>query len=335
MMLRRFSLFLFVLVAACDPCSGVGVCASPQVRYTGIVTTLFPDYPARDVRVEFVRKGGVALDDATLSAVSDSAGVFVLQSAAREEGAVVGDLVFHPPPPIAPVTVSDVKMTTSRAPGELRRLGTWMVQYPFFAYKGLLFHRNNGQPPARGVEVEFRRTGGIPIYPDTFVSLSDSLGRFDLRPKTTVMGEVTGDVTVRLLPPYQPYTVRGIRLSTFTIPRIDSLIPFPIGYGLPYSALLTWGEGGAPAAGVTVEFRRTGGVRIYPDPYVTTTDAFGTVRLSPAPLERGELVGDLVARLPEPRGSTVILHGMRLPTVEDSRPTQFVGFFPIPGGPDA
>jgi hypothetical protein len=334
MMLRWLSLLLLVLAAACDPCAGIGACAEPQLRYKGVVTTLFPDYPARDVRVEFVRRSGVGLDDAKLTAVSDSAGVFVLEGRAQAEGTVTGDLVFYPPSPIAPVVVGGVVMSTARAPGELRRLGTWMIPYPFFAYKGALFHRNNGQPPAKGIEVEFRRTGGIPIYPDTFTVLSDERGHFDLRPKTSVSGEVVGDVTVRLLPPYQPYVVRGIRLSTFTIPRVDSLIPLPIGYGLPYSALLSWERGG-PAAGVEVEFRRTGGVRIYPERFVTRTDAFGTVLLNPAPLESGELVGDVVARLPEPRGEVVVLRGLRLRTVEDSRPTQFLGFFRLPGGPDA
>lgn len=335
MMLRWLSLLLLVLSAACDPCAGIGACAEPQLRYTGIVTTLFPDYPARDVRVEFVRRGGVGLADAKLTAVSDSAGVFVLEGRAQEEGKVTGDLVFYPPSPIAPVTITDVEMSTARAPGELRRLGTWMIQYPFFAYKGALFHRNDGQPPAKGIEVEFRRTGGIPIYPDTFTVLSDERGHFDLRPKTSVSGEVVGDVTVHLLPPYQPYVVRGLRLSTFTIPRIDSLIPLPIGYGLPYSALLTWEVGGRPAVGVEVEFRRTGGVRIYPERFVTRTDAFGTVLLNPAPLESGELVGDVVVRLPAPRGEVVVIPGLRLRTVEDSRPTQFLGFFRVPGGPDA
>ncbi|HEX2187623.1 MAG TPA: hypothetical protein VHG51_01935 [Longimicrobiaceae bacterium] len=331
---RWLSLLVLAATAACDPCAGVGTCVAPQVRYTGTVTTLFPDYPARGVPVEFVRTGGVSLDDPTLTAVSDSAGRFVLEGRAADEGTVVGRLVFHPPAPIAPVTIENVSMTTARAPGELRLLGTWMVQYPFFAYKGELFHRNNGRPPAKGMEVEFRRTGGIRIIPETFVVKSDSLGRFDLRPQTTTNGEVVGDLTVRLLPPYEPYVVRGLRLSTFTIPRLDSIIPVPIGYGLPYSAMLYWQRNREAAAGVRVEFRRTGGVPLYPDPYFTTTDSHGTVSLAAAPLASGEVVGDLIAHLPEPRGEAVVLRGLRLRTVEDSRPTEFIGFYGIPGGPD-
>ncbi|HEV2733681.1 MAG TPA: hypothetical protein VGV85_02545 [Longimicrobiaceae bacterium] len=334
-MLRWLSLFMLVLAAACDPCAGIGTCVEPQLRYTGVVTSLLPDYPAREVRVEFVRRSGVGLADTRITAVSDSAGVFVLEGRAQAEGTVTGDLVFYPPSPIAPVTIGGVEMSTARAPGELRRLGTWRIEYPFFAYKGVLFHRNNGQPPARGIEVEFRRTGGIPVFPDTFTVVADSLGRFDLKPKSTVTGEVTGDLAVRLLPPFQPYVIRGIRLSTMTIPRLDSLIPVPIGYGLPYTALLTWESTGKPAAGVEVELRRTGGVRIHPQPYVVRADAFGTVLLSPAPLESGELVADVVVRLPQPRGEAVIVRGLRLRTVEDARPTQFVGFFRVPGGPDA
>ncbi|MEW5927533.1 MAG: hypothetical protein AB1941_08610 [Gemmatimonadota bacterium] len=335
MMLRWLSLLLLALAAACDPCAGVGACVEPQVRYTGLVTSLFPDFPARGVRVEFVRTSGVELEDARIVAVADSLGNFVLEGRTRDEGTVTGELTFFPPAPIRPVTVGGVEMSTARAAGELRRLGTWRVEYPFFAYSGRLFHRNNGAPFGDSTRVEFRRTGGIPIYPDTFVVYTDSLGRFPLRPKTTVMGEVTGDLLVHRLPPFQSTVVRGVRLSTFTIPRLDSIIQVPVGIGLPYQVLLTWQETGEPAGGVTVQFRRTGGVRMLPDPYVTRTDPFGTVALSPAPLEAGELVGDLVVQLPEPRGEVVVVRGLRLPTIDDARPTQFLGFFAIPGGPDA
>jgi hypothetical protein len=335
MMLRWLSLLLLVLTAACDPCAGIGACVEPQVRYTGLVTSLFPDLPARGVRVEFVRTAGVELLDGKIVTVADSAGNFVLEGRTRDEGVVTGELTFFPPSPIRPVTVRGVEMSTARAPGELRRLGTWRIEYPFFAYGGRLFHRNNGAPFGDSTRVEFRRTGGIPIYPDTFVVYTDSLGRFPLRPKTTVTGEVTGDLLVHRLPPFQSLVVRGVRLSTFTIPRLDSIIPVPVGIGLPYSALLQWQATGRAAAGVQVQFRRTGGVRMLPDPYVTRTDQFGTVILSPAPLEAGELVGDLVVQLPAPRGEVVVARGLRLTTVDDARPTQFIGFFAIPGGPDA
>jgi hypothetical protein len=255
MMLRWLSLLLLALTAACDPCAGIGACVEPQVRYTGLVTSLFPDFPARGVRVEFVRTAGVELEDAKIVAVADSLGNFVLEGRTRDEGTVTGELTIYPPSPIRPVTVGGVEMSTARAAGELRRLGTWRVEYPFFAYSGRLFHRNNGAPLGDSTRVEFRRTGGIPIYPDTFVVYADSLGRFPMRPRTTVVGEVTGDVVVHRLPPFQSTVVRGVRLSTFTIPRLDSIIPVPVGVGLPYQALLTWEGTRQPAAGVEVEFR--------------------------------------------------------------------------------
>lgn len=335
MMLRWLSLLVLVLTAACDPCAGIGTCVAPQVRYGGVVTTLFPDIPARDVRVEFVRRGGVALEDATLTAVSDSAGRFVLEGRAREEGAVTGDLTFHPPAPIAPLTIGDVRMETARAAGELRQLGSWGVEYPFFSYRGALFHRNNGQPPAEGIEVEFRRTGGIPIEPDTFTVRTDEAGHFLLRPRTTVTGEVTGELVVHLLPPFQPYLVRGIRLSTFTIPRNDSIVRVGIGYGLPYSGILYWQSSQTRAGGVAIEMRRKGGIRIHPEVHRTTTDRFGTFLLNPAPLERGELIADVVAILPPPYGERVILRDVRLATVEDDRAIELLGFYGVPGGPDA
>lgn len=333
-MLRWPFLLLLALTAACDPCAGIGACVAPQVRYVGSVTTLFPDIPAREVRVEFVRRGGVEMEEGVLTAVSDSAGRFVLEGRAREEGTVTGDLTFHPPTPIRPVTITGVQMETARAAGEIRRLGTWSVEYPFFSYRGLLFHRNNGQPPAKGIEVEFRRTGGIPIEPDTFTVRTDEGGFFSLRPRTTVVGEVVGDLVVRLLPPFQPYVVRGIRLSTFTIPRNDSIIQVGVGFGLPYSVLLSWSTGG-PAAGIPIEVRRKGGIRVHQEVYRTATDAHGTVLLNPVPLERGELIADVVAILPAPRGEHVILRDLRLRTLEEDPRIWFLGFFSVPGGPDA
>lgn len=333
-MLRSLAPLLLLLVAACDPCAGIGTCSAPLVRYTGTVMTPFADYPARDVRVEFVRTGGVSLESQALTAVTDTAGRFVLEGRARDEGAVTGDLVLHAPSPIPPVTVSGVTMETARAPGDVRQLGRFQVQYPHFSYRGQLFHRNNGQPPAEGLEVEFRRTGGIPIRPDSFVVRSDKAGYFDLRPRTSVTGVVVGDLTVRALPPYQPFVVRGVRLATSTVSLGDSIIRVGIGWGLPYSGILVWDSNGRPAGGIPIEMRRKGGVRIHPEVHRTTTDPHGTFLLDPAPLERGELLADVVAILPPPHGEHVLIRDLRLPTTEDDHPVRLLGYYGVPGGPD-
>lgn len=331
-MLRWTLLGLLALTAACDPCAGVGTCAGPEVRYTGTILDPF-DRPAEGVLVEFVGTGGVALQEERLSATTDSAGRFVLEGRARDDGQVIGSLLLHPPSQIAPPRVVEVTMATSRAAGELRWLGEWQVPYPYIALRGDLYHRSTGLPPAKGIEVEFKRTGGIRIEPDSFVVRSDSLGHFYLRPQTLVAGEVMGDLTIRLLPPFKPYHIPGVRLTTFATPQHDAVMRIGIGYRFPYSGILVWEGTATRAEGVRVEFRRTGGIPIYPETYVTETDQNGTFLLSPTPVTSGEVVGDVVVHPPEPLDPYVIAKGVRLRTVEDDRSPVVLGSWTVPGGP--
>lgn len=330
-------LALPALLAGCDPCSGVGACGAPRIRYEGNVSRAFghPAGPAEGVRVVFVRTGGVALEGDSLVASTDRAGRFLLEARAVEEGEVTGELRLHPPSPLPPVVAKGVRMSTTRAPGELRRLGDWKVGYPHLSYQVVLYHRTAGRPgtaptaPLSGVEVLFRRTGGIAIEPDTLRTSTDPWGHALLRPRTTVSGEVTGDLTVFLLPPRKPFTIRGLKLATFHTERFDSLIRIGVGARLPYAAFLRWEGTQEGVADAEVEFRRTGGVPIHPEQYTARSDAYGTVFLDPAPLESGEVVGDVVVRPPAP-GKPVTIRGVRLQTVEDERQHGIIGTWFVP-----
>ncbi len=81
MMLRKLSLLLVLALPACDPCTGVGACDGPQVRYEGTVNKLFsnPQGPAEGIRVKFVRTAGVELEADSLVAHSDATGRFRLE----------------------------------------------------------------------------------------------------------------------------------------------------------------------------------------------------------------------------------------------------------------
>jgi 5-hydroxyisourate hydrolase-like protein (transthyretin family) len=328
-MFHLLLVLLAMLVAACDPCSGIGQCAAPQVRYDGELTRGYPGGPADGVRVEFVRTGGVALEADVLGTETDRDGWFRLQGPARGEGEVVGELRFHPPAPLPPVRIEGVRLTTTRAAGEAMFAGTWSIPFPHLPYEAHFYHRASGLPAA-GIEIEFRRTGGIRVEPDTFRVTTNPWGHVKLRPLTREVGELTGELIVHPLPPYRPYTIPGLRMSTFTTPRTDStLLQAGIGPHLPYAGVLVWAATGQPAAGVELEFRRTGGVPIHPDPFVTVSDAFGTFHVNPAPLALGAVEGELIVLSPEARAGYVLRH-LRLAVHELDLAIQNMGPFALP-----
>lgn len=329
-MCRWWACFLLPFLAGCDPCSGVGACGVPRVRYEGTVLRKFSHDPgpAEGVRVTFVRTSGVPLVSDSVVARTDAEGRFLLEAEAREEGQVTGDLWIHPPAPAAPLRQEGLHLSTSRAPGEVRPLGEYRVVYPYLGLQVFVYYRATGRP-ITGIEAEFRRTGGIPIQPEVLRAATDARGFLVLRPRTAVHGEVVGDLTVYPLPPHRPFTLRGVRFSTSLTERGDTVIRAGIGTRVSYSAMLVWESTGKGVQNAEVEFRRTGGVPMILDRWVARTDRYGTVLLEAAPLETGTLQVEAVIRPPAP-GRTVTISGLRLEAVEDDRPREFLGFWVVP-----
>lgn len=323
--------FLLLALSACDPCSGVGTCLSPRIRYRGEVfrgvgRDMEP-VPAAGVSVRFVPTGGVTLANGSLRTTTDPSGAFMLDAMAEREGEVRGDLWLYPPSPLDSVRVADVVMSTSRAPGDRHFLGRWVVPYPYLGFQFHLFYRATGMP-ATGAEVTFRRTGGVPVAPDTFRARADARGYVVLRPGTTSMGELVGDAVIHLLPPRQPIELKGLRFPTFVEQRYDSVVEVGIGARLPYAAIIVDAVTGKGVADVEVEFRRKGGVLTSPERFVARSDAFGTVRLDPVPLQSGEVRGDFIVRPPSPWKSDTIAD-VRLKTVEDERAYEILGYWGV------
>jgi hypothetical protein len=285
--------------------------------------------PAESIPVAFIRTGGVELDQDTLRATTDADGKFVLTMPAGSGGEVVGDLVFTPPTPIPAMRVPDVHMRTTRAAGDLYELGKWKIDYPYIGYQIFLHYRATGKPAA-GLEAVFRKTSGISTTPDTLRMVSDARGYLILRPEVSAVGTVTGDLTVNLLPPRAPLVLRDLRLSTFQEERYDSVISVGIGLRLPYSAIIVSAATGSAVAGAEVEFERTGGIQIYPEHFVARSDEYGTVHLDPVPLEAGELRGNFIVRPPAP-GEPLVIRDVRLPTVEDDRIYELLGYWGVSG----
>ena len=331
--LRRLLPLVLLATGACDPCTGLGSCAGARIRYEGqLVRGTGPGADpvvAASIPVEFIRTGGVSLDSDTVRTTTDSEGNFILQTGAASSGEVVGELLFHSPEPIPAMRVTYVRMLTTRAPGDLHRLGVWKIRYPYLGYQFFLHYRATNAP-AVGLEVTFRRTSGIPITPDPIRVVTDERGYAVLRPFTSVVGEVKGDLTVNLLPPRAPLVLHDLTLRTFQEERYDSVQSVGIGSRLPYSAIVVAASDGHGLADVEVEFERTGGVQIYPEHFVSKTNDFGTVYLNPVPLETGELRGNVIIRPPAP-GEEVIIRDLHLPTVEDERTIELLGYWSVPG----
>jgi hypothetical protein len=325
--LRLTQGLLLLLLAACDPCQGVGSCGDPSMRFEGRVFKQYPAEPVEGVRVEFVRTRGVVLDRDTLRGLTDRHGRFRLEGAASEDGTATGRLILHPPAPLAPLTVDDVELVASRAQGDVRYLGDWKIPYPYLPYE-VHFYRVGTGAPVQGMEVEFRRTGGIPVSPDTFRVTSDGFGNVKLRPRTDVPGVLHGELLVYPLPPLQPYVIPNLRMQTFVAERIDStLVRSGVGLAISYGGALVWQGTGQPVANAEVEFRRTGGVMIQPERFTSRSDGFGTFFLRSTPLVNGEVVGDLVVRPPAPyREQTV--RNLRLPVMTSGDVT-FLGYIGI------
>ncbi len=211
---------LWMSAAACDPCAGTGACADPYLSAQGRVIWHLSGEFAEGVRVEFrPASGGDSIAPAT--AVSGENGVFTFDMPASGAAPVSGDLVFFPPAPFEGFVFNAGRVTIApiRVRADVRALGLYGVGPlpgpPHISYVGELRYADSGERAA-GVEVEFRRTGGIPVRPDTTIVRTDQFGRFPLflEPVPRQDGEVTGTILVRPRAPYEAFTIPEVRMPT-------------------------------------------------------------------------------------------------------------------------
>jgi hypothetical protein len=209
---------LLFLAPACDPCFGTTACVAPHLAADGTLIWHLDGSPASGVRVEFRRTGGLELSDTILVTTSDVHGRFRHETETATAGEVHGTLAFFPPEPYDhfPFYVEGVTISTTRVRGESRRLGYWGVgplpAPPHLSYVGELYFRDTNAR-AEGVEVQFRRTGGVAVHPDTFSVVSGADGRFPLFLTPSGAGEVLGEIRVNAPSPYRSFTV-PLRLET-------------------------------------------------------------------------------------------------------------------------
>jgi hypothetical protein len=218
--MRRWLLVLVALpLVACDPCAGTLACHDPGFRAEGQLFWHLDGEPAGDVHVTFIRTGGAELGSDTLVTTSNAAGIFRLAARSTGNGSVEGQLIFQPPAPHDGHVfgVPGVRLDPRRTRADAQPLGIWGVgpfrSAPHISYLGELFYVDMGERAA-GVEVEFQRTAGIMVRPDTFVVESDASGRFPLVMTPEQEGEVVGRLLIRPPAPHPTLTVTDLRLQT-------------------------------------------------------------------------------------------------------------------------
>jgi hypothetical protein len=314
---RTVCALLILATAACDPCTGVLNCGGEWVRYESDFVRRDSGAPIEGARVEFVRTAGVALESDTLRTTTDAGGRFRIAAHALGGGEIEGVLRFYD----ASGTLLDaggIVLTTTRSANDYRYLGEWRMPRLHAGRYGILYWRAQ-DARAAGIQVEFRRTGGVPTTKESFTAQTDSLGRFPFLAVPLAEGTLEGELRVQLPAPYNTIELReGLRFSVVADAVYgENAGRWGIGPQLPYAGLLIWGDTKQPAEGVALEFQRTGGVPISPDRVVwkSGSDGFANVRLVPAtPLGYGEVVGDLTIRPPAPY-RTLVVKELRLATV--------------------
>lgn len=321
------ALLLIVSASGCDPCAGVAECGGPAIRYRGELIESHSGKSLADAKLVFVSTAGVAPAGA-LEARTDSRGQFTLAGSGTSAGELVGRIEVLFDDGTVVDTIAGLRLPTLLSPGDSRYLGRWLVGWPHFEAYGQLYRRAGGQV-ASGVEVEFRRTGGIQVEPDTFVVTTDASGNFALRPRPlAARGELVGDLIIRPAAPLNPITVRGLRLPVHVDADPNPFVGrWGIGPSLPFVGRAVW-PNGDPAAGVEVRFQRTGGILVEPESYVETTNEHGTFSLGPLPLESG--VVDFTLTFTPPAPLQAITYPYSLRTTDEEQAITLIETWVLP-----
>lgn len=277
------------------------------------------------IEVEFRRTGGILVDPASFTVHTGPDGRFPLnRSIPRTDGDVLGVLIVRPPAPAAAETIPAVRMPTVDTDA-LILLGVFGYGQQIL-YAGEVYLRGTGQLAA-GVDVEFRRTGGITIAPDSFVVRTNADGRFPLAPSTSSQGEVVGALVIRLPTPYAPDTIPGVRLATFASDEMRFLGRWGVGPSLQYVGEVLRVDTDAPIMDATIEFQRTGGIPVTSTLPTIRTNAAGRFPFGLAPQGSGEVVGTLTIHPPAPFRDTTFT-GVRLLTFANDS-ARFAGVWRI------
>lgn len=277
--------------------------------------------PAVNLPVVFRRTSGVSLlgpsvRDSLVMLSTDIFGrvqLFFYNAFPVDTGSVVGDLTVRLPDPLGTTAIRGVRLTPTHIYREQPSLSRFGVG-PNLDYVAFIFDRATGRP-APGVEMMFRRVGGIPVSLDTMTRTSDENGRVHFTTWPLAAGQVIADITLRH-PRGTPERFRDT-LSTFDADNARVHAIWTAGPYLPYFGVAY--AFGRPIEGMPVRVRRTGGIDVTPADTVVRTSATGVVVLGPVPQATGEVVFELTFTPPPPYRA-FMLRNVRLSTLQQDVP---------------
>jgi hypothetical protein len=148
----------------------------------------------------------------TITGVTNVSGYAVLRALTGSTGAVTGTLSvrYAPGAPDEVLTGIALRAVTDDSVRRAAVLGVG----PSALYGGIVQDVADARPIA-GATVEFRRRGGVPLVQELFTTQTNEGGIFRMFPAPLADGEVVGDMTFRLPPPYRDTTFTNIRFPTF------------------------------------------------------------------------------------------------------------------------
>ena len=323
-------------LAGCDPCTGVVGCENgPQVSFNGRVLDDRTGRGVGGVEVSFTRTGGVALRSDGARASTDADGFFRLGAEAQEPGVVEGTIALRPSGPQSGYAIPGARFETAQTRGAGRVLPTFLLE-PRISFIGELQDLRGGGRVTYG-DVIFIRRGGARLARDTVRTSVDPSGRFYMYMPALDGGDATGEIVVANSSLSREYRFDATLpvLVNYRLPQLDRI--WAVGTSLYVSGVLTYAGGSRPVAGATVEFRRTGGIPLRPGQHTSDTNAEGVFTLAPLPADQspGEVVGELVARLPGVAAPYTFAN-VRIPTLDFEPPTsRRIGTFALPIAPPA
>lgn len=287
------------LTASCDVCAGTPSCHNPpEVSVGGQFIERKSGATLAGVAVEFVRRRGALTDVDTVRAVSDREGFFQLRMGALQDGNVVGDLRVTPPAPYKPYVATNVTLPTSRTRGDGSYLGRLVVN-PYLVFVGDVYDRTTRAPVA-GATVTLRRISGARLYTDEMTFTSGSDGRLAwIDPDVVEFGVLRAEFEISA--PGYPRAFRFQRDIPLSFKDGEiAIMGLPMGSGLTYLARTTRRGTGEALPGVSIEFRRTSGIAVQPDPLTLTPNADGYFVINLAPQGAGTVTGNLTITPPAP-----------------------------------
>jgi hypothetical protein len=160
---------------------------------------------------------------------------------------------------------------------------------PEISYDGQVVDHATGRAVA-GTTIVFARDSGILLDADSIKAVANRSGYFALRMGSHNHGTVHGHIRIAAPPPFQPYTISGISLTTSQTRGDGAFLGRLV--AKPYFRLIGFvrdRKTQVPLSGVTVKWARTSGGRVAQDTMTFVSDYGGIFAWHPEVVEPGTI----------------------------------------------